>query len=126
MVLLTEKEIDVGRLMKEAFSIESGAVVHFVGTVREEKKETGLRGLRYEAYREMAEKRLHEILGEASARWGLKRTLLVHRLGEVPVGEASIVIAVSSPHRKEAFEACSWIIDSVKQDVPIWKYEIWD
>jgi molybdopterin synthase catalytic subunit len=125
MVLFTEERIDVAKLVREAFHTESGAVVVFVGTVREEMRETGLKSLAYEAYREAAEKRLALILEEARSRWGLKKALVVNRLGEVPVGEESILIAVSSPHRKEAFAAASWIIDAVKEDVPIWKREVW-
>ena len=125
MVLLTENKIDVSGYIDQVFHDESGAVVQFVGTVRKEGNGKELKGLFYEAYTEMAEKRLKEILDEAGSRWGLRKKLLVHRLGEVPVGEASIVIAVSAPHRKEAFEACSWIIDSVKKDVPVWKKDVW-
>ena len=125
MVLFTEKRIDVAQLVGAAFHKESGAVVVFVGTVREETRETGLKSLAYDAYRDVAEKRLALILEEARSRWGLKKALVVNRLGEVPVGEESILIAVSSPHCKEAFAAASWIIDAVKEDVPIWKREVW-
>jgi len=125
VILLTEKAIDVPGYIERVFHDESGAVVHFVGTVRKEGSGRELKGLFYEAYTEMAEKRMGEILDEAESRWGLKKTLLVHRLGEVHVGEASVVIAVSAPHRREAFEACSWIMDCVKKDVPVWKKDIW-
>lgn len=125
MILLTDEMIDVARYTREVFHKQSGAVVVFVGTVREETKDADLEGLAYEAYREAAEKRLTAIVEEARARWGLRKALVVHRLGVVPVGEESILIAVSSPHRREAFEAAQWIIDEVKKDVPIWKKEIW-
>lgn len=126
MVLFTEKRIDVNAYINDVFHRECGAVVHFIGTVREEGGETGLKALLYEAYVEMAEKRLTEILAEARSRWGLRKALVVHRLGEVPVGEESILIAVSSPHRRESFAACAWIIDSIKGDVPVWKKDIGD
>jgi len=121
MVILTREPIDVPGALSAAFHLESGAVVSFVGTVRDENE---IAALEYEAYDEMARKRLEEIVGEAVSRWGLKKALLVHRLGRVSVGEASLLIAVSSPHRGEAFEACRWILESLKKDVPIWKKEV--
>jgi molybdopterin synthase catalytic subunit len=127
MVRLTEERLEIEQLVREAFHAESGAVVTFVGTVREESRDgRNLRSLAYEAYRDAAEKRIAEILEEARTRWALRKALLVHRLGEVPVGEESVLIAASSPHRKEAFAAVSWIMDTVKADVPIWKKEVWE
>jgi molybdopterin synthase catalytic subunit len=127
MAIFTQERLDIERLVREAFHAESGAVVTFVGTVREEARDgRNLRSLAYEAYGEAAEKRIVEILEEARARWSLRKALLVHRLGDVPVGEESVLIAASSPHRKEAFAAVSWIMDAVKKDVPIWKKEIWE
>jgi molybdopterin synthase catalytic subunit len=125
LILLTEQELDITGYIDRVFHDESGAVVHFIGTVRKEGDGRELVSLFYEAYTEMAEKRLGEILAEAASKWDLRKMLLVHRLGEVRVGEPSVVIAVSAPHRREAFEACSWIMDSVKKDVPIWKKDMW-
>lgn len=79
--------------------------------------------LAYEAYAEMAEAKLAELEAAARKRWALVECLLVHRLGEVPVSEASVAVVASSPHRRDAFEAAEWLIDTLKQDVPIWKQE---
>ena len=73
----------------------------------------------------MAEKELAKLEAEARRRWPLEQCLIVHRLGQVPLGEASVAVAVASPHRREAFEAAEWLIDTLKQQVPIWKQEHW-
>ncbi len=127
MILLTERRIEVEKHIRDAFHTESGAVVTFIGTVREENRDgRKLRCLAYEAYAEMAQKRLEEMVEEVREKRGVRKALVIHRLGEVPVGEESILIALSSPHRREAFIACSWIIDTVKKDVPIWRKEVWE
>lgn len=79
--------------------------------------------LAYEAYKQMAEAKLAELEAAARTRWQLADCLVVHRLGEVPVSEASVAVVVSSPHRRASFEAAEWLIDILKQDVPIWKQE---
>jgi molybdopterin synthase catalytic subunit len=81
--------------------------------------------LDYEAYEDMAQRRLSELETEARQRWPVIECIVVHRLGHVPIGEASVAIAVSTPHRGDAFAACQWLIDSLKRDVPIWKREQW-
>ena len=80
--------------------------------------------MEYDAYPEMAEKKMREILEEVAARWPEQRAAIVHRIGKLAIGEASVVIAVGSPHRGESFEACRYVIDRVKQEVPIWKKEV--
>ena len=102
-----------------------GAVVAFVGNVRRENDGREVDYLEYEAYPGMAEAKMAEIGAEIQARWGLSQVAMVHRLGRCEVGEASIVIAVASPHRKAAFEACHYAIDRVKEIVPVWKREVW-
>jgi MoaE-MoaD fusion protein len=102
-----------------------GAVVTFVGNVRRENDGREVDYLEYEAYPGMAEAKMAEIGHEIQQRWGLDRVAIAHRLGRCEVGEASIVIAVASPHRREAFEACHYAIDRVKEIVPIWKREVW-
>jgi molybdopterin synthase catalytic subunit len=102
-----------------------GALVTFVGTVRRTNEGREVDYLEYEAYPGMAEKKMAEIGQEIHARWGLERVAIAHRLGRCEVGEASIVICVASPHRREAFEACHHAIDRVKEIVPIWKREVW-
>lgn len=100
-----------------------GAALVFLGVVRDHNEGRAVRGVFYEGYAEMAQKTLTEILAEASARIGAAKLAAVHRVGELAVGDVSIAIAVSSPHRAEAFEACRHVIEEVKQRLAIWKQE---
>ena len=101
----------------------AGASCVFVGTVRDSSEAGDVTGLRYEAWSELAETRLREIAGELLERWPVLRVAIVHRTGDLSVGEASVVIACSAPHRADAFEACRHGIERLKHDVPIWKKE---
>ena len=102
----------------------AGAVVSFIGTVRNQTKGLSVEALEYEAYRSMAEKYLRQIGGEVTERWPEARIAILHRVGRLEVGEASVVIAVASPHRPDAFDGCRHAIERLKEDVPIWKKEI--
>ena len=113
------------RLLAKASRPEAGAVVLFLGTTRELTDGRRTVTLDYEAYDEMAEKQLAELEAEARRRWPLVECLIVHRLGRVPLAEASVAIVVSTPHRADAFAAGQWLIDTLKRDVPIWKQEHW-
>ncbi len=106
----------------------TGAVVVFEGVTRFERDEKlgGLVRLEYEAYGEMAVSEMRRLVGETRRRWPVLRAAMVHRVGAVEIGEASVVMAVACGHRAEAFEACRWLIDTLKKDVPIWKKEIWE
>jgi molybdopterin synthase catalytic subunit len=106
---------------------DCGAVVVFSGTARDHAPDRpGVEQLEYEAYEEQVEPRLRAIADEARVRWPmLGRIALVHRIGVVPVGESAVVVAVSAPHRDEAFLAARFCIDAVKASVPIWKHEKW-
>ena len=95
----------------------------FLGTVRERTGQRQTESLDYECYREMAEKELAELEARATETWPLVECTIVHRLGHLEVGEASVAIAASSPHRRDAFQAAEWLIDQIKQSVPIWKKE---
>ena len=97
----------------------------FLGTTREVTDGRKTVALDYEAYREMAERQLQVLEIEARRRWPVIECIIVHRLGRVPVAEASVAVAVSTPHRGDAFAAGQWLIDSLKRDVPIWKREQW-
>lgn len=99
-----------------------GAYVLFVGVVRNHARGRSVTGLEYQVYLPMAEAQMRRLVGEVQERWGL-RCAILHRFGYLAVGEASVVICVSGAHRAEAFEACRWTIDALKQDVPIWKKE---
>jgi molybdopterin synthase catalytic subunit len=125
MIQLTEQTIDTGKLVDAARHPAAGAVVLFLGTTREFTGGRQTVALDYEAYREMAERQLSALEAEARERWPVIECMIVHRLGRVPPAEASVAIAVSTPHRSEAFAAGQWLIDSLKRDVPIWKREQW-
>lgn len=118
MIEITEHEIDIAAVLKRVSSARAGGTVFFVGTVREEGE---LKGLRYEVYPKMAERELEKLAEEAKRQWPLESVAVVHRVGWVPLGEASVAIAVSSVHRKEAYEASRFLIDRIKEVVPIWK-----
>jgi len=125
MVSLTDKPIDAAAVLCQVASNDAGAVVLFLGTTREFTQGRRTISLDYECYPEMAEKKLTELEVEARRRWPLRGCSIVHRLGHLELGEASIAIAVSSPHRHDAFAAGQWLIDTIKEVVPIWKQENW-
>jgi molybdopterin synthase catalytic subunit len=125
MIQLTNQPIDTAALLDRTRHPEAGAVVLFLGTTRELTDGRQTVALDYEAYREMAERQLAELEAEARRRWPVIECIVVHRLGRVPPAEASVAIAVSTPHRSDAFAAGQWLIDSLKRDVPIWKREQW-
>ncbi len=123
MIELTKRPIEVADLLARATRPESGAVVLFLGTTREFTNGRRTVALEYEAYEKMAEKKLIELEIETRRRWPLVECLVVHRLGRVPIAEASVAIVVSTTHRTDAFAAGQWLIDTIKCDVPIWKQE---
>jgi molybdopterin synthase catalytic subunit len=102
----------------------AGGTCVFVGTVRDRSDAGQVTGLAYEAWDELATNRLHELASELAASWPVLGVALLHRTGELAVGESSVVVAVSAPHRAEAFEACRQGIERLKHDVPIWKKEL--
>jgi molybdopterin synthase catalytic subunit len=122
---LTEQPLDPRAVEASVEDPACGALVTFVGTVRNTNEGRDVDYLEYEAYPGMAERKMAEIGDEIRQRWGLDRVAMAHRLGRCAIGEASIVICVASPHRREAFEACHYAIDRVKEIVPIWKKEVW-
>lgn len=125
MTSLTDKPIDVAQLLDRVQSPEAGAVVLFLGTTRETTSGRQTASLDYECYPQMAEKMLSQLEAEARRQWPLVDCAVVHRLGHLAVGEASVAVAVSSAHRQVAFEAGKWLIDALKERVPIWKKENW-
>jgi molybdopterin synthase catalytic subunit len=125
MIEITSGPIDHAALTERVRSPLAGAVCTFLGTVRELTGDRHTRLLSYEAYPEMAQKKLAELETEARRRWPVVELALVHRLGDLDLGEVSVAVAVSCPHRHQAFEACQWLIDTLKEVVPIWKKEVW-
>ena len=105
----------------------AGGMGIFLGTTRAESHVDGrlLAALDYEAYPEMATEQLKDLAARARLQWPVLRVALLHRIGRVNVGEHSVVVAVSTPHRAECFEACRWLIDTLKREVAIWKKEVW-
>jgi len=123
---VTSKPLDPQYLVDHVRKDESGAVTLFFGVVRNNSKGRRVLHLEYDAYPEMAEKVMRQIAEEAMQRWPLTDVAMQHRTGRLEIGETSLLIAVSSPHRKEAFEACLHLIDRFKEVVPIWKKEVWE
>ncbi len=122
---ITTDRIEPDALFEWARKPHHGAVVTFAGTVRDNTDGRRTLRLEYETYAEMAEAKMQEVGEEIRTRWGIEDVAMVHRVGPVDIGEISVLISVSTPHRKHAFEACSYAIDRVKQIVPVWKKEIW-
>lgn len=120
---VTTEPISAESVLAHVGSDADGAVCVFVGIVRDHNEGRAVQGVRYTAYAAMAGKVLGEIATEAAARAGDARVAVVHRTGELSVGEASVAIAVSSPHRAQAFDACRYIIEEIKTRVPVWKEE---
>ena len=128
LIGLAEGEINASSARRYvARASNPGGVVTFEGVTRFERDEEhgDLTRLIYEAYRPMAERQLALLAEEARRRWPIQRLVILHRLGEVRVGETSVLIIVACAHRAEAFEACRWLIDSIKKDVPIWKKDVY-
>jgi molybdopterin synthase catalytic subunit len=125
MIEITESPIDHAALTERVRSNQAGAVCTFLGTVREMTGDRQTLALAYEAYPEMALQKMAQIEQEAQSRWPIIDLAVVHRVGHLALGEVSVVVAVSCPHRHQAFDACRWLIDTLKEVVPIWKQETW-
>lgn len=122
---LTRQPIDAAALVASVNDPRGGAVMLFCGTVREHSRDRHVQFLEYEAYQALAEREMRRIAEEAARRWPVLHLAAVHRLGHLNVGETSVAIAVSAPHRADAFAAARFVIDTLKQTVPIWKKEVW-
>src|SRR5688572_23198809 len=125
MVRLTRNVIDHNTLTEQVRRDHCGAVVTFLGTVRDLTGERRTVALDYEAYAGMAEKKMAEIEDDTRRRWPVGEMILEHRLGHLEIGDISVAVAVSCPHRAQAFDACRHAIDRLKELVPIWKKENW-
>jgi molybdopterin synthase catalytic subunit len=127
-IALSADPLDAGAATAFVTDHNAGGIAVFLGTTRAETSPEGrtLLALDYEAYSEMAGAQLIDLGRRARGPWPVLKLVLLHRTGRVALGEASVLIAVSTPHRAEAFEACRWIIDTLKVEVAIWKKEVWD
>ncbi|NGZ74657.1 molybdenum cofactor biosynthesis protein MoaE [Saccharibacillus alkalitolerans] len=123
---IVTEPIDPQRYADYVLRPEAGAVTLFTGHVREWTRGIRTLFLAYEAYVPMAEKMLARIGGEIEEKWPGTKTAIAHRIGELQIGEIAVVIAVSSPHRRDAYEANEYAIERIKESVPVWKKEIWE
>ena len=124
MYKITEDEISVDALYKTVLKDSHGAVVTFAGVVRYHSGDKRTNYLEYEAYTNMAEKKMAEIGDEIQRQWGIADVAILHRVGRLEIGEISVLIAIASQHRAEALAACKYAIDRLKEIVPIWKKEV--
>ena len=124
MIAIVKESIDINALLQEVKDESAGAVVLFLGTVRNHDEAGAISELYLESYVEMAQEALNKIEQEATKRWKLKKFSAVHRIGTLQVGEIIVAIAATAEHRQEAFEACRYAIDTLKKTAPIWKKEI--
>ena len=125
MIELTYDALDPEKITAEVRRNTNGAVVTFLGTTRDNFEGKTVLTLEYEAFDEMAVKKLEEVRQEMMAEFGLEQLAISHRIGTVGIGEISLVVAVGSPHRKEGFYACHKTVDRIKEVVPIWKKEVY-
>ncbi|HKQ21461.1 MAG TPA: molybdenum cofactor biosynthesis protein MoaE, partial [Nitrososphaeraceae archaeon] len=124
MIRITNNRLSVQEIMLELEDNSAGALSIFIGNVRNQGRSGNVSEIYYETYSEMAEQKMREIENEAQTKWQIKKLVAFHRIGNVRVGETSVIIGISSEHRHEAFEACKYVIGNVKTRVPIWKKEI--
>ena len=126
MFRITNQPIDLTELVRYVADAEAGAIVPFIGTTRNNNEGRKVIALDYDGYPEMAEKELARIGAEAKNKWPICKMAIVHRLGPVQIGDASVIIVVSSAHRDAAFAASRFAIEEIKKTVPIWKKEIFE
>ncbi|KAF9573446.1 Molybdopterin synthase catalytic subunit [Mortierella alpina] len=126
IVKLTSDIISLDEIAKSVHDPKAGAISTFSGTTRDNFEDKEVKTLAYEAYGPMAEKAIYALITAARQRWDdLIHIAIVHKIGDCPVGETSVVIAISSGHRKQGLEAVHWLIDELKVQVPIWKKEVY-
>jgi molybdopterin synthase catalytic subunit len=125
MIKISAEPIDIQACIDAAQSERAGAIDVFVGTVRNHNNAKEVVRLEFEAYDTMAVKKMEELAQQAKSRWDIEKIVMIHRKGVLDIGDVAVVIAVSTPHRAASFEACQWLIDTLKQVVPIWKKEIY-
>lgn len=120
---ITEEVLSTDDILGRVGADEDGAILLFLGVVRDHNDDRPVTGMEYEAYGEMAEGVLENIASEVEERWETDRVVILHRIGPLEIGEASVAIAVSTPHRAEAYEASRYVIEEIKERLPVWKRE---
>jgi len=123
-IQITREPLDRNALIASVTDPGVGGIVVFEGVVRDNARGKQVLYLEYDVYPEMAVQQIREIIAEAERRWRVNRVAVAHRIGRLDIGEASVIIVVATPHRADAFEACHYIIDTLKTSVPIWKKEV--
>jgi molybdopterin synthase catalytic subunit len=126
MITISDKPINVQSVIEATQSEAAGAINVFIGTVRNQTSQKAVVGLDYEAFEAMAIKKMQEIADEAKGKFPVLKVAMAHRVGKLKLGEIAVVIAVATQHRAESFAACKFIIDALKEVVPIWKKEIFE
>jgi molybdopterin synthase catalytic subunit len=124
LIEIVENAIDPVTALQAVSNRNAGSNLLFLGTTRQFTGTTETVELRYECYAGMAKRQMQKLAAEASRKWELCAVAIIHRIGVVPPGEASLAVAVSSPHRQASFEAGAWLIDEIKRVVPVWKQEV--
>ena len=126
MIKISDKPIDIQACIDAVQSERAGAIDVFIGTVRNHNNAKEVVRLEFETYDVMAVKKMEELASQAYNRWDIEKIVMIHRKGVLQIGDVAVVIAVSTPHRVASFEACQWLIDTLKTIVPIWKKEIYE
>lgn len=124
LIKITDIPIEPSDVIDLVKTPDSGAINVFIGTVRNSTKNRDVKQLEFEAYNTMAVKEIDKIIAQAKKKWPISSMAIYHRVGVLEIGEIPVVIAVSTPHRQQGFEACQYAIDTLKETVPIWKKEI--
>jgi molybdopterin synthase catalytic subunit len=126
LIRITADPLDPQPFIEHVRRDESGALALFLGVVRNHNLGRRVLHLEYDAYPQMAEKKLRQVIEEIMSRWPITDIAIAHRTGRLEIGETSLLVAVSSPHRHEAFEACQHAVNRIKEVAPIWKKEVWE
>jgi molybdopterin synthase catalytic subunit len=126
LIEITHEPLNPEAITAKVFDAANGAVVTFLGTTRGRTASRNVLHLEYEAYTPMAEKKLVEVTEEMRSKFSVEDVFIAHRLGRLEIEEISLVVAVASPHRKDAFAACQYAVDRIKETVPIWKKEFFE
>jgi molybdopterin synthase catalytic subunit len=126
MVAITQSELDIKVITEKVYNDQSGAVSVFVGNVRNATNGRNVLRLEFETYEKMALLEMQKIVDKAKEKWPITAASIVHRTGSLAIGDTAVIIAVATPHRTDSFAACQYMIDTLKQTVPIWKKEIFE
>ena len=126
MICITNDPLDPDSITARVRSVHNGAIVTFLGTIREDAGDRKVLYLEYEAYRPMADNKLRDVVKELQSRWNVQQVAIYHRIGKVMVGDVSLVVSVGTPHRPEAFDAIQHSVNLIKNQVPIWKKEVFE